>query len=1020
MLNKIIQLSLRNRVVVMILAVVLLLWGSYTAARMEVDVFPDLTAPTVVVMTEASALPAEDVERLVTFPIETSLNGATDVRRVRSNSTTGFSVVTVEFDWGTDIFRARQTVAEKLASLSTELPAGVSAPIIAPQSSLLGEVLVLGLTSTGSTTMEQLRTLADWTLRPRLLSTGGVAQVTVVGGDIKEYQVNLNPLLMQSYDITLQQVEDALDGICSDGSGGVVDEWGSEFIVRAMVRSNKVEDLALTVVGLDSMGQPVQLGDVAKVTIGSHTPKMGDASVKMAPAVRLSITKQPATGTIELTQRLEKVINELRASLPPDVVLSEDIFRQETFIQSSLDNITKALAEGGVLVVLILMLFLGNWRTTIISLLAIPLSLLFSIIVLNMLGMSLNTMSLGGMAIAIGSLVDDAIIDVENVFHRLRENRGRRPALEVIYEASTEIRSAIWGATLIIMVTFLPLFFLGGMEGRMLQPLGVAFIVSLFASMVVAITLTPVLGSYLLASPKMLARHAGDVWAVRVLKKWYSRALEVALRHGKVVVGSAVALFVGALGLFFTLGHDFLPPFNEGSMAIAISSTPGISLDGSRQIASLAEAELMQIPEVVTVSRKTGRAELDEHALGTSTSEIDVPFVLKGRSREELFEDVRGRLGAIKGIAVEIGQPISHRIDLLLSGTRSNIAIKLFGPSLTELFRLGNQIKGAITGIEGLVDINVEQQVSRAELQIIPRREQLAAAGLRPGALANVVELALSGKVVGQVYEQGRNFDLVVKYDSLSSSTAAQIADMLVDSPSGKIPLGELAQVVPSSGPNAISRENVSRKIVVSGNVEGADLMGVVGQIEERVAQQVTLPQGYHVEYGGQAQSQSEASRTLLLTSLLAILVVFMLLYREFRSWRLAWVVMLNLPLALIGGVLTIALTSGVVSIPSIIGFISLFGIATRNGILLISHYEHLGAEPLRERVLKGSIDRISPIVMTALTSGLALVPLALGGSLPGNEIQSPMAIVLLGGLLSSTLLNLFVIPVVYSLTSKK
>ena len=1035
MINKIIHFSLHNRLSVMIVSALMLIAGAYTASRMEVDVFPDLTSPTVVVMTEAPGMASEEVERLVTFPIETALNGATDVRRVRSATTTGFSTVTVEFDWGTDIYLARQIVAEKLSGIGERLPQGAQTPLLAPQSSLLGEVMVIGLTA-DSTSLEELRTLADWTLRPRLLSTGGVAQVTVVGGDIREYQIVASPQLMRHYNVSLDELLAATQSMNADASGGILNQYGNEYIVRGMVRTTSPEEIASSVVKLSPEGTPVTIADIAQVRTGGKTPKMGDASVNGIRAVRLSVTKQPATGTLELTDLLDTTIADIARNLPPDVQVTTEIFRQATFIESSVNNIERALIEGGVLVVVILMIFLGNFRTTIISLLAIPLSLLVSMIVLKVLGFSLNTMSLGGMAIAIGSLVDDAIIDVENVFKRLRENHRlpeeqRKGTLQVVYEASTEIRASIWNATLIIIVTFAPLFFLSGMEGRMLQPLGIAFIVSLFASMIVAITLTPVLGSYLLTGDRMLGRHEREPWLVRRMKAGYTWMLAGVLRHRKIVITTAIVLFVGAVAIFTTLGRNFLPPFNEGSMAISVSALPGTSLEESTRIAELAEEQLMQVPEVVIVSRKTGRAELDEHALGTETSEIDVPFVLKDRSRAEVFADVRQRLSNIKGIVFEIGQPISHRIDLLLSGTRSNIAIKVFGDDLNELFALGNRIKAATQDIPGLVDLNVEQQIERPQLQIKPRRNVLSQWGITPAQFTETVEVALAGRAVSEVYEGERNFDITLKFDSVSRSSMEGISQILLDGRNAagetvKVPLGDLAELVSTTGPNAINRENVSRKLVVSGNVEGADLRGVVTQIQQRIAEQVPMPEGYHIEYGGQFESEAAASRTLLLTSLLAILIVFMLLYNEFKDLRLTGVVLLNLPLAIIGGVVSIWCTSSIVSIPSIIGFISLFGIATRNGILLISRYRHLACEPegaalsLHEQILHGSADRLSPIIMTALTSGLALIPLALGGDLPGNEIQSPMAIVILGGLLTSTLLNLFVVPVVYSLMNRK
>lgn len=1029
MINKIINFSLHNRLSVLLVAALLLLAGGYATTRMEVDVFPDLTSPTVVVMTEAPGMAAEEVERLVTFPVETALNGATDVRRVRSASTTGFSTVTVEFDWGTDIYVARQIVAEKLTGIAERLPAGAQNPVLAPQSSLLGEVLVVGLTA-DSTSLEELRTLADWTLRPRLLSTGGVAQVTVVGGDIREYQIVASPQLMRHYGVSLDELLAATESMNADAAGGILNQYGNEYIVRGRVRTTSPEEMGACVVKHSAAGTPITLADIAEVRTGSKTPVFGDASVNGIRAVRLSITKQPATSTLELTEHLDRTLTELARTLPPDVQMTTEIFRQSTFIESSVSNIERALVEGAVLVIVILMIFLGNFRTTLISLLAIPLSLLVSMLVLQALGFTLNTMSLGGMAIAIGSLVDDAIIDVENVFKRLRENHRlppheRRPALQVVYEASTEIRASIWNATLIIIVTFVPLFFLSGMEGRMLQPLGIAFIVSLFASMVVAITLTPVLSSYLLTGERMLGRHEREPWIVRRMKALYGRMLGAVLNHRKAVVWIAVTLFVGAVVVFSTLGRNFLPPFNEGAMAIQVSAMPGISLDESIRLGKLVEEQLMQVPEVTVVSRKTGRAELDEHALGSESSEIDVPFVLKERSRAEVFADVRERLSHIQGIVFEIGQPISHRIDLLLSGTRSNIAIKVFGDDLNELFALGNRIKAATVDIPGFVDVMVEQQIERPQLQIKPRRALLSQWGITPAQFTQTVETALAGRVVSEVYEGERTFDITLKFDSVSRSSMEGTAQILLDGRNAagevvKVPLGDVAELVSTAGPNTINRENVSRKLVVSGNVEGADLGSVVEQIQQRIAEQVPMPEGYHIEYGGQFESAASASRTLLLTSLLAILVVFMLLYNEFKDVRLTGVVLLNLPLAIIGGVVAIWWTSGVVSIPSIIGFISLFGIATRNGILLISRYRHLALEAegaglsLREQILHGSTDRLSPIIMTALTSGLALIPLALNGDLPGNEIQSPMAIVILGGLLTSTLLNLFVVPVVY------
>ena len=1029
MINRIIKYSLDNRLIVLALSLLLVIAGSYTASRMEVDVFPDLTAPTVVVMTEAQGLAAEEVERLVTFPVETALNGATDVRRVRSQSSTGFSVVWVEFDWGTDIYIARQIVSEKLVGVASSLPAGAGTPTLAPQSSLLGEVMIIGMTS-DSMEIGDLRTLADWTMRPRLLSVEGVAQVTVSGGEILEYQILLDPLRMKYYGVTVDEAIAAAENINANAAGGIINDHGNEYIIRGTARTTDPREMGRSVVK-QADGLPVTFADIAEVRTGVKSPILGQASVEGRPAVLLSVTKQPGVDTHRLVERLDETLADLEKNIPHGVEFNTDIFRQSTFIDASIRNIERALIEGAVLVVVILFIFLANVRTTVISLIAIPLSLLFSILALKAMGFTLNTMSLGGMAIAIGSLVDDAIIDVENVFRRLRENHllpedRREPALTVIYRASTEIRSSIFNATLIIIVTFLPLFFLSGMEGRMLTSLGVSFIVSLFASMVVAITLTPVLCSYMLTSPRMLDSHEREPRITRKMKEGYGKMLSWALGHRKIVVGVAAVLLVGALAVMTTLGRSFLPPFNEGSMSIALASLPGTNIEHSGRIASVAEEMLMTIPEVKTVARKTGRAELDEHALGSNTSELDVPFELKDRSREELFAEVREKLGSIDGAVFEIGQPISHRMDMLLSGTRSNIAIKIFGTDLNEMFAIGGRIKSLVGDIPGLVDVNVEQQIESPQIHIKPRREVLARVGIPVGEFIEDLEVALSGRVVSQVYDKERNMDVTLKFDDRSRESIEALGDMLfdatVDGRSVKVPLGYIAEIVSTSGPNSVNRENVIRKVVVSANVDGGDLRGIVGEISRRIDESIVLPENYHIEYGGQFESEAAASRTLMLTSLLSLLVVFLLLFGEFRDLRITGVILLNLPLALIGGIFAVWVSSGVISIPSIIGFISLFGIATRNGILLISHYRDLaaGGMELYERVAVGSRDRLNPIILTALTSGLAMIPIALNGSLPGNEIQSPMAIVILGGLLTSTLLNLFVVPVFYTFICKK
>jgi CzcA family heavy metal efflux pump len=1019
MLNKIIRFSLNNRLLVMVAAVLLLVGGLYTAKHSEVDVFPDLNAPTVVIMTEASGMATEEVEQLVTFPIETSVNGATGVRRVRSTSTNGFSVVWVEFDWGTDIYLARQIVSEKLATVSESLPADVGRPTMGPQSSILGELLIVGLTA-DSTSMFDLRTLADWTVRPRLLSTGGVAQVAVLGGDIKEYQVRIDPGRMRHFGVTLPEVMEATRDMNRNANGGVLYEYGNEYIVRGVVADTDVEALGRAVV--KRVGdKSVTLDQVADVTIGAQEPKLGTASEKGRPAVLLTVTKQPNTGTIELTEQLEEALSDLKKSLPADVHVSTDVFRQSRFIESSINNVKDSLYEGAFFVVVVLFLFLANVRTTVISLITLPLSLVVAILTLHYMGLTLNTMSLGGMAIAIGSLVDDAIVDVENVWKHLCANRQlpegeRRPVREVVFEASREVRMPILNSTLIIVVSFVPLFFLTGMEGRMLVPLGIAFIVALFASTVVALTLTPVLCSYLL-------KHAGEKQAsadsrfVTRMKEGYRRMLDGALAHGRKVVIATVVLFVATFGLFLTLGHSFLPAFNEGSLTINVSSLPGISLEESDSIGRRAEMLLLSIPEIQTVARKTGRAELDEHALGVNVSEMEAPFELTDRSRSEFMADVRSKLSTLVGANVEIGQPISHRIDAMLSGTKANIAIKLFGNDLNRLFTLGNQIKSKISAVEGIADLNVEQQIERPQLKIEPRREMLVKYGITLPQFAEFVRVNLAGETVSQVYEDGQAFNLVVRTSPAVRNGIDGIGDLMIDAADGRqIPFYEVADIRSVSGPNSVSRENVKRKIVISCNAEGRDLRSVVEDIQRTIDAEITLPEGYHVEYGGQFESEQAASRTLLLTSLMSIVVIFLLLYMQFHNAAESAVILLNLPLALIGGVFALIFTSGELSIPAIIGFISLFGIATRNGMLLISHYNDLRARglSLHDTLVHGSMDRLNPILMTALSSALALIPLAFRGDLPGNEIQSPMAKVILGGLLTSTFLNIFIIPIVY------
>ena len=1078
MLNKIISFSLHNRPVILFFSVLLMVVGIWTACKMEVDVFPDLNAPTVVVMTEAQGMASEEVERLVTFPIETAVNGATDVRRVRSSSTTGFSVVWVEFDWGTDIYRDRQIVSEKLATIGDALPQGVGQPTLGPQSSILGEVMFIGLTA-DSTSMGDLRTLADWTVRPQLLATGGVAQVTVMGGDIMEYQIRIHPERMRHYGVTLTQVMDATRNMNRNASGGVLYERGNEYIVRGVLTTANTELLGQAVVATTAKGQPVVLADVADVEMGVKSPKMGLASVSGKPAVLLTVTKQPSTSTLELTGKLDEVVEQMRSALPKDVKVNTQLYRQQNFIDSSISNIKKSLVEGGIVVVLVLFIFLINARTTVISLVTIPLSLLITMLVLHVMGLTINTMSIGGMAIAIGSLVDDAIVDVENVFKRLRQNarlpkEQRQGKLDVIFHASHEVRMPILNSTLIIVVSFVPLFFLSGLEGRMLAPLGVSFIVSLFASTVVALTLTPVLCSYLLKdggeseegrvkseefnslsleseegrgkseefNSLSLENEEGRVkseefngdsphgagsqeprW-VRAMKVRYEQLLMRVLDGPKraILIATGV-LVVLTLVLFFNLGRSFLPPFNEGSFTINVSTLPGVSFEESDRMGEQAERLLLQVPEVKDVARKTGRAELDEHALGVNTSEMEVPFELKDRSKEEVMADIRSKLRTLPGVNVEIGQPISHRIDAMLSGTKAGIAIKVFGPDLTTLHSIGLQIQQATRSIDGVTDLNVEQQVERPQLVIRPRRLLLASNGITLPQFAAYVNAALGGEVVSQVQDGGKTFDLTVRMADEDINSIDHIRNMLIDTADGRqVCLSDVADIFSSAGPNTISRENAQRKLVVSANAQGRDLRSVVNDMRQSIETNVKLPDGYRVEYGGQFESEASASRLLLGLSVVSIVVILLLLYLQFRSWKQSVVVLLNLPLALIGGVLALVVTGGVVSIPAIIGFISLFGMATRGGMLLVDRYNELARHGLsrREVVLRGSLDRLLPILMTALSSGLALIPLALGSSLPGNEIQSPMAQVMLGGLLTSTLLNLIIVPLMAPLKVKE
>ena len=1025
MLNKIINFALNNRLLVVVASVLLILFGSFVASRMEVDVFPDLTAPTVVVLTEAHGMAPEEVEKLVTFPLETSVNGATNVRRVRSSSSAGISIVWVEFEWDTDIFKARQIVNEKINAVGEKLPVGVGNPTMAPQSSIMGEIMFVSLSSDSTSKMD-LRTLADWTIRPRLLATGGVSQVVVIGGEYKQYQILASPTKMEFYNVSLMELLKAAKEANGNSSGGFINEYGSEYIIKGIGRTNDLSEIGRSFVKKID-GKPIRIEDVAEIKIGA-APKIGDASKNGNPAVVLSISKQPGTNTLELTDKIDASIADIRKNIPADIEVDTHVFRQADFINSSISNIKKVLWEGMAFVVVILFLFLMNWRATAISLVAIPISLIVAILTLKWLGLTINTMSLGGMAIAIGDLVDDAIIDVENVFKRLKENAKKplaeqRKKLTVIFDASYEIRHSIINATFIIIVAFLPLFFLSGMEGKLLAPLGIAFVVSLFASLIVSITLTPVLCSYLLTNDKMLEKQHKESWLVERLQNGYEKLLKKVMSWKKAMVAGCFILFALALLAFSQLGRSFLPEFNEGSLVISAVTKPGISLDESNKIGIQIEKVLLELPEIGVTTRRTGRAELDEHAQGVNSSEIEAPFVLTERNREEFMTDLRQKLKGISGVNITIGQPIGHRIDHMLSGTRANIAIKIFGDDLNKLFTLSTQIKKEIDGIEGLVDVSVEQQVEIPQIQIKPKRDILNHYGITIGAFNEFIDVALAGEKVSDVYEGAKTFDLIVRLDEVNRTKIETIRNIYIDTDNGqKIPLHYVADVVSTSGPNTINRENVKRKTVVSANVSNRDQKSVVTEIQKNITEKIKIPEGYHIEYGGQFEAEKEASRTLMLTSLLSILIIFLILFQEFKTVKTSFIVLINLPLALIGGVFSIYFTSGILSIPAIIGFITLFGVATRNGILLVSHYKTLQDEGINlyDTIIQGSKDRLSPILMTALTAGLALIPLAIAGDLPGNEIQSPMAKVILGGLLTSTLLNIFIVPVVYFLSNSK
>lgn len=1015
MLNKIIQWSIKNRLIVLVFAAALLVYGGILAVRSPVDVFPDLTAPTVTILTESHGMAPEEVESLVSLPIEASMNGTAGVFRVRSNSAAGISIVFVEFNLGTDIYRARQLVTEKLAQV--RLPSGIRAPVLGPIASTMGEIMLISITSKTTSAMD-LRSLADWVVRPRLLGVPGVAQVMIIGGETKQFQVLVDPAKLRDHGLTLKQVMDAVAGSNVNSSGGFLERPTEEYLIRARGRVNSIEDLASSVITVKN-GTPILVKNIGAVQLGPAL-KRGDGSFNMHSDVVATIQKQPNANTIEVTRQVEAALNGLKSTLPDDVTVETKAFQQAAFIERAIDNVQRALLEGGILVAVVLLLFLWNFRTTFISLTAIPLSLITAIIAMSYFGIGINTMTLGGLAIAIGELVDDAIIDVENVFRRLKQNAhsGHSQTPEtVIYKASSEIRNSIVFATLIIVLVFLPLFNLGGFEGRMFAPLAFAYISSIAASLLVALTVTPALCYYLLGRSKLL-REEKDSWLVRWLKARYATTLDWTLEHPFHVISTSVALLVIALMVFPLMGREFLPPFNEGALNINITLPPGTSLEESNRIGKTVEEALHRTPEVVSTTRRTGRAELDEHAAGVNMSEIEVVTQPLHRPHTAVMEEVRQNMAQIPGVVSEVGQPISHRIDHLLSGTRAQIAIKLFGPDLVTLRNKAEEIRKSLEHVPGLVDLLVEPQTGVPQVQINLDRRTAGALGLRAADLAETVDVAFNGEAVSQVLEDQRTYDVVVRFNDASRQSVETIASTLIDTPTGaKVPISQVAEVRVDQGPNTINRENVQRRIIVQANVANRDLGSVIDEIRMKVARDVPLPEGYFVQYGGQFEAQEAAARQITIMSVVSIAGIFLLLYLALGSGRLALLVMTNLPLALIGGVIMVFASGGTLSIASLIGFITLFGIATRNGIMLITHYQHLIKEegvPFRQSIIQGSMERLSPILMTALVTGVGLIPLALGVGQPGKEIQQPMAMVILGGIVTSTVLNMIVLPALY------
>jgi len=1018
MLDKIIRLALENRLIVVVAALLILLVGSYVTVKMPVDVLPDLTAPTVTILTEAKGMAPEEVETLITYPIESNLNGATGVRRVRSASTPGLSTVWVEFTWGTDIYRARQVVNEKLQLVGGSLPAG-TLPMLAPISSIMGEIMYIAVTSDRHN-LKELKEAADFVVRKRLMAVAGVSQVVPIGGESKQYVVETDPQKLAAFGVSVNEVLTAVKGSNENFAAGVMKERGQDYLIRGVGRVQSPADIENSVVASRN-GVPVMVRDVATVKVGSAF-RVGDASVDTKPAILVAIQKHPEANTLELTNRLEGKLEELQKTMPTGMTIDTNIFRQSNFIELALKNIQKVLVEGAVLVCIILFLFLGNMRTTFISITAMPLSLIFAIFALRVFDISINTMTLGGMAIAIGVIVDDAIIDVENVFRRLKENGhksedARHPALKVIFDASKEIRSSIVNATLIILLVFIPLFFLSGVEGKLLKPLGISYMVSIAASLVVALTVTPAMCSYLLPRAKFMAEE-GDGPVMRWLQRVYRPVLELAARRPKLVIAGSVAAFLLSMIPLSQTGRSFLPAFNEGSLTVLVATAPGTSLEKSAEVAGRVEKILLDHQNIAKTARKTGRGELDEHGKYPNASEIEATLDMQGRKLPDVLAELRKNVGAIPGVLVTFGQPISHRIDHMLSGTMANLAIKVYGPELFRNRTIAEEIKAQMETVAGIADLSVEQQADISQVRITPRRSELAKYNLSIAAVAEAVEVAMAGKTVSRTLEGDRGFDIVVRFPDSARQDISAISQVLIDTPTGlKVPLVAVADVVSAKGPNSISRENVQRKIVVQANVAGRDLRSVFDEVKGKIDKNVKLPTGYFVEYGGQFESEAEATRTIGLLSIVSLLFIVVILYAEFRSFRTAFLVMVNLPLAFIGGIVAVYLTSKVISVASLVGFITLFGIATRNGILLVSHYQHLmehEGKVLLEAVVQGSKERLRPVIMTALAAGLALVPFAIAADKPGNEILSPLAIVILGGLLSSTILNMVVLPSLY------